>query len=273
MEPEEKTIFLSCHTDSRRYIVNRFQLVLKSYCTVFRDAMNSKPFIWAHRGASGAAPENTLAAFKLAEQSGADGIELDVHLSRDGVPVVMHDETVNRTTDGRGAVADFTLRELRRLDAGRWFSPDFCGEPVPTLADVLTWAEDRIRINVEIKTASAGRAVLEVLSEFPQARVLVSSFYHGLLLLIRQWSPELPIGFLVDSRFWRVALNRAIECGAESFHPPAQHVNRILLRKCHDEGLVVYPWTVDDRSRQNNFLRMGADGLFTNFPGKVGILD
>ena len=94
-------------------------------------------------------------------------------------------------------------------------------------------------------------------------------FAHELLLTMHQWSPELPIGFLVDSRFWRVALKRAIACRAESFHPPAQYVNRIMINKCHREGLVVFPWTVDDSSRQNNLLRMGVDGLFTNSPGRV----
>ncbi len=228
--------------------------------------MQQKNFIWAHRGASGLAPENTMTAFALAEQCGADGIELDVHLSRDGVPVVIHDETLERTTDGYGAVTGVSLCELLELDAGSWFAPEFCGEPVPTLAGVLGWAEDRLRLNIEIKSPEAGRAVLDLLTEFPDARVLVSSFRHDLLLAMRQWSPELPIGFLIDSRFWRVALQRAIGCQAESFHPPAQHVNRILIKKCHREGLVVFPWTVDDSSQQNNLLRMGADGWFTNFP-------
>lgn len=231
--------------------------------------MGQKPFIWAHRGASGLAPENTMAAFALAEQVGADGIELDVHLSRDGIPVIMHDETLDRTTDGHGAVADVLLRELRELDAGSWFAPVFNDEPVPTLADVLAWVGDRMRLNIEIKSAQAGRAVLDLLTEFPRARVLVSSFRHDLLLAMRQWAPELPIGFLIDSRFWRVALKRAIACQAESFHPPAQHVNRILINKCHREGLTVFPWTVDASSKQNNLLRMGADGLFTNFPGEI----
>lgn len=228
--------------------------------------MKQLPFIWAHRGASGLAPENTMAAFTLAEQVGADGIELDVHLSRDGVPVVIHDETVNRTTNGRGGIVDVTQRELRELDAGSWFSSEFTGEPVPTLAEVLIWVEDRLRLNIEIKSAQAGRAVLDLLAEYPRARVLVSSFSHELLLAMRQWSPGLPIGFLIDSHFWRIALKRAVFCQAESFNPPAKHVSHLLVNACHRQGLTVFPWTVDGISHQNSLLRMGVDGFFTNFP-------
>ena len=230
--------------------------------------MQTKPFIWAHRGASGLAPENTMAAFTLAEQVGSDGIELDVHLSRDGVPVVIHDEAVDRTTDGHGVVADLFSRELRELDAGSWFAPAFNCEPVPTLADVLVWAEDRLRLNVEIKSVRAGRAVIDLLAEFPRARVLVSSFSHELLLAMRQWSPALPIGFLIDSHFWRIALKRAVFCRAESFNPPAQHVSHLLVNACHRQGLTVFPWTVDSISQQNSLLRMGVDGFFTNSPGE-----
>ena len=228
--------------------------------------MGKEIFVWAHRGASGVAPENTLAAFMLAEQAGADGIELDVHLSRDGVPVVIHDESVDRTTDGCGPVSTFTLHNLKRLDAGRWFAPEFLGEPIPTLADVLSWANNRLRLNIEIKSTQAGRAVLAILDEYPEANVLVSSFQHGLLFALRQISPDLPIAFLTDSRFWRVALKRAVACRAESFHPPVQHTTRLLIRACHRLGLAVYPWTVDESGQQRRLVRMGIDGLFTKHP-------
>jgi glycerophosphoryl diester phosphodiesterase len=234
--------------------------------------MESKPYVWAHRGASGLAPENTLAAFSLAEQLGADGIELDVHLSRDGVPVVMHDETVDRTTDYRGAIADFSLSTLQTLDAGRWFDRKFAGEPVPTLAEVLSWADNRLRLNIEIKSPQAGRAVLELLSEYPKAEVLISSFQHGLLFSLREWSIDLPLAFLTESCFWRVALKRAVACRAESFHPPAEHVSRMLINACHRHGLAVYPWTVDDESQYRNLVRMGVDGVFTNLPNRISCI-
>jgi glycerophosphoryl diester phosphodiesterase len=228
--------------------------------------MNKKHFIWAHRGASGLAPENTMSAFVLAEKLGADGIELDVHLSRDGVPIVIHDETVDRTTDSHGAISELSLLSLKELDVGSWFSTEFSGEALPTLADVLGWIENRLRLNIEIKSTQAGQAVLDLLSDYPQAKVLVSSFRHSLLFSLRELAPDLPIGFLSDSRFWRVAVKRATACRAESFHPPAKYVSRLMVNACHRSGLTVYPWTVDDVSRRNTLLRMGVDGFFTNLP-------
>lgn len=226
-------------------------------------------FIWAHRGASGRAPENTLAAFQAALADGTDGIELDIHLSRDGVPVVIHDETLDRTSTGHGPVASQNLAALRRLDAGSWFDPGFAGERLPTLAEVLDWAEDRLRINIEIKTPAAGRAVLELLSNFPAARVLVSSFDHRLLAYLRRRDARLPLGFLNDSRFWHRALKRAVAAGAESFHPRRDRLSRHLLATCREQGLKVFPWTVDSLDEALVLRERGVSGLFTNHPERM----
>lgn len=223
-------------------------------------------FVWAHRGASAVAPENTMAAFEAAAEAGADGIELDVHLSRDGLPVVIHDETLDRTTDGSGAVAARTAAELLELDAGSWFSPDFAGEPIPLLSDVLAWAGDRLRLNLEIKSAHAGKVVLETLNDFPGARVLVSSFNHKRLFRMRQLDAEIPLGFLVDSRFWRMAARRAVASGAESVHPRDRFLSRGLVAWCHQHELSVFPWTIDDPARLRTLCRIGVDGYFTNRP-------
>lgn len=228
--------------------------------------ISSCPFVWAHRGASASAPENSMAAFRAAATAGAGGIELDVHLSRDGVPVVIHDETVDRTTDGSGPVAGKRLSELRDLDAGSWFSKQFADEKIPLLTEVLAWAGDRLRINIEIKDAGAGQAIVETLKNYSTARVLVSSFNHKVLFRMRELDSALPIGFLVDSRFWRMALRRAVDCSAESFHPPQQYVTRALVSTCHQNNLAVYPWTVDDLSRKCSLRRLGVDGFFTNQP-------
>jgi len=236
-----------------------------SFFMTFSNAQKNL-FVWAHRGASAIAPENSMAAFRLAEAAGADGVELDVHLSSDRLPVVIHDETVDRTTSGIGAVADKSAAELLDLDAGSWFSPEFAGEQIPLLPDVVAWAGDRLRLNIEIKTEDAGQVVLETLKEFPRARVLVSSFNHKLLFQMRQLDRKLPIGFLADSRFWRLAAKRAIACSAESFHPPQKHVSRTLVAFCHRHNLVVYPWTVDSPSRKSTLCRIGVDGFFTNSP-------
>jgi len=229
-------------------------------------------FLWAHRGASGYAPENTLAAFRLAEYLGARGIELDVHLSRDGVPVVMHDPTVERTTDGRGRVARLDLEQLRRLDAGRWYAAAFAGEPVPTLAEVFAWAGDRVRLNVEIKHAAAGEAVLTLWRQYPQVRVLISSFAHDLLDALGRQVPQLPRGYLTTGRGWRQALARAVAGGAESFHPAARHTSAALVAAARQAGLAVYPYTVDDPAEAARLQHWGVAGIFTNrlFPGAAG---
>lgn len=228
-----------------------------------------KFFVWAHRGASAEAPENTLAAFAAAEAAGADGIELDVHLSRDGVPVVIHDDTVDRTTSGRGAVVRLSLSELRRLDAGSWFANRFAGEPVPTLEEVLHWAEGRLRLNLEVKEYAAGQAILELLPRYPHARILVSSFDHKLLAALRRVDPELPLGFLVETVFWRSALRRAVAAGAESLNPRSDLVSRPMVTACRRHGLAVYPWTVDAPERIAGLVRQGVDGVFTNDPSQV----
>lgn len=230
------------------------------------SAAQKKLFVWAHRGASSIAPENSMAAFRLAEEAGADGIELDVHLSRDGLPVVIHDDTVDRTTSGSGLVSDKTAAELLDLDAGSWFASGYTNESIPLLTDVLAWAGDRVRLNIEIKSEDAGQVVLETLKDFPQARALISSFNHKLLFRMRQKNHHLPIGFLVDSRFWRLAVRRAIVCAAESFHPQQKHVTRALVSYCHKHNLAVYPWTVDTPARKNSLRRIGVDGFFTNIP-------
>lgn len=224
-------------------------------------------FIWAHRGASAAAPENTLAAFDLALKRQADGIELDVHLSRDGVAMVIHDDTLERTSNGRGRVSAWSAEELQTLDAGRWFSPAFAGERIPTLEQVLQRVGEQARINIEIKSAAAGEAVLALLQCYPRARVLVSSFDHRLLARLRERAAALPLGFLVDSPWWRRGLRRALANRAESFHPRQDLVSRPLLQACRRAGIKVYPWTVDAPERQEQLRRLGCDGLFTNLPG------
>jgi glycerophosphoryl diester phosphodiesterase len=225
--------------------------------------------LWAHRGASASAPENTLAAFVLAERQGADGIELDVQLSRDGVPVILHDETLERTSNGRGRADRQTWAELRQLDAGSWFDTAFAGERIPRLSEVLAWADDRLQLNLEVKDSAAAAALLATLRQFPRARVLISSFDHQLLAKLRGFEPQLPLGFLNDSRFWRRALQRAVNARAVSFHPRVGQVSQSLVRACREQGLAVYPWTVDDAAVAGRLEQLGVAGVFSNRPGEL----
>ena len=226
-------------------------------------------FVWAHRGASTLAPENTLAAFKLAEAAGAGGLELDVQLSRDGVPVVLHDETLDRTSDGRGPVSELSLEHIKRLDAGSWFSPDFAGEKIPTLQETLQWGGSRLRFNIEIKDSAAGQAVLELSRSYSQASIVVSSFDHDLLHRLRCNAPNLPLAFLWESPDWAAAVERAAACAAESFNPLYGYLSADLVTDCHRRGLAVYPWTVDTLAELKHCRRLNVDGVFCNNPGQV----
>ncbi len=228
--------------------------------------MFQKTFVWAHRGASRVAPENTLAAFRRAEQAGADGLEFDVHLSRDGVPVVIHDESLDRTTDACGPVSALSWDQLQRLDAGSWFSADFAGEAVPNLVEVLRQFAGRLRLNIEIKDAAAGAAVLETLADFPSADVLVSSFAQDLLQGMRRLRQGLPLAVLYEGGNWRRALRLAIDIKAQAFHPDAAKVNRPLLAACRSCHLPVHVWTLDDVGRVRSLQRAGIAGFFTNDP-------
>lgn len=226
----------------------------------------SDMFLYAHRGASAEAPENTLAAFRRAIEVGADGIELDVHLSADGVPVVIHDETLERTTDGVGAVAAHSAEVLRRLDAGAWFDPLFTGERLPALEETLPLLAGRLRINLEVKEERAGQTVIEMLRHFPSADIVISSFNHDLLDDLRRVAPDLPLAVLQESGDWRRALARAGRMRACAFHPHVDLVSRPLLAACRRLQLPVFAWTVDAPARARALARMGIAGLFTNDP-------
>lgn len=224
-------------------------------------------FLYAHRGASATAPENTLAAFRYALEAGADGIELDVHLAADGVPVVIHDETLERTTDGSGKVAAHPAALLQTLDAGSWFSPHFAGEPLPTLAEALRLLAGRLRVNLEVKEPRAGLAVIELLRDFPAAEVVVSSFDHALLAELRRRAPDLRLAVLQAEGDWHRALARAAALRACAFHPHVDLVSRPLLAACHRLQLQVYAWTVDAPGLARALVRGGVTGVFTNDPG------
>jgi glycerophosphoryl diester phosphodiesterase len=227
------------------------------------------PFIWAHRGASAVAPENTMASFYAALHSGANGIELDIHLSRDGIPVVIHDLSVDRTTNGQGLVAELTLRELQTLDAGHWFAPMFIGERIPTLFTVLERFSGRLRLNLEIKDAQAGLIAVEMLKDFPAADALISSFDWRLLVKIREVAPKIALAVLLESQDWHFALSCINAIGASALHPRIDRINKCLLLNCQRRDIAVSAWTVDDPRLVRRIVRQGINAVFCNNPGFV----
>jgi glycerophosphoryl diester phosphodiesterase len=230
-----------------------------------------RPLLIAHRGASAAAPENTIAAFERALGEGADGIELDLHLSRDGHPVVIHDFTLERTTDGTGPVADRTTRELKRLDAGGWRGAGFRGQRIQTLQEVLERFRDRTRFWIELKAGSARYAgieerVVSLLEIYDVLdRALVQSFDHTALARVREVNPEVRLGALVaqaplDPTRVAPGLARAICPSVELLGKEDAHVIRAA-------GLECYVWTVNEPAQADRLAGWGVTGIITDRPG------
>jgi len=232
------------------------------------------PLIIAHRGASAKAPENTLAAFELAFEMGADGIELDVMLSKDEQLVVIHDDTVDRTTNGSGRVSDFPLKILQGLDAGSVFSTAFHGERLPSLAEVFERFDGKMLINVELKNYATPfdgltDKVVNLIQKYKLLNsVLLSSFNPLNLWRARRRLPEVRLGLLTlggkAGALSRGALGRIFPYDA--LHPYYSDVNETLVNKIHSLGRQVNVWTVNEPEELLRLCQLGVDGIITNDP-------
>ncbi|WP_284690956.1 glycerophosphodiester phosphodiesterase [Propioniciclava coleopterorum] len=230
--------------------------------------------VWAHRGASGSSPENTLPAFEMAIEQGADGLEFDVQLTRDDHVVVIHDETLERTTDGRGWVADHSLEDLRRLDAGAGHE-GFEGVRIPTLAEVFDLVRDAdVRLNVELKNSripyqGLEERVLAIIDDYGLAdRVIVSSFDHNSLRGLAESGTTLPLGILYSEPLWR-PWNYAVKLGASALHPSLSATRPKVVERSHEAGLEVNVWTVNEPVEVERVRDLGVDALITNFPARA----
>ncbi len=232
------------------------------------------PAVIGHRGASAAAPENTLAAFDLAMSLGADAVELDAKLSKDGVPVVMHDPTVDRTTDERGRVADLTLADLKKLDAGSWKDAKYTGERVPTLAEVFEAVGSRLWINVELTnytTRGDGleAAVVALIHKVNlQRRVILSSFDPFAIRNVRRLDPSLPIAQLTasDMPIYLREAWLAPFIPHEARHPDVVQLKQKGVAYFKKRGYRVNVWTINGPADMREFVRQGVDGLITDVP-------
>ena len=234
-----------------------------------------RPLNIAHRGASGHAPANTLTAFALAADMGADGIELDVHLSRDGEVVVIHDATVDATTDGRGRVGEMSLVELRRLDAGSWFGARFAGERIPLLSEVFETVGHRLLVNVEIKVAPGHHPmaqeaeVVRLIEDCGMLeRVIVSSFSPRSLWRVRALAPHIPLGLLHSKPepAFLPALLRVLGLDYAALHPRYSQVDARYVARARRWGKRVHAWTVDEAGSMARLRALGVDGIITNYP-------
>ena len=232
------------------------------------------PLVIAHRGASYAAPENTLAAFSLAREMGADGVELDTSLTLDGIPVVIHNFTLEHTTDGTGRVTSLDLSEIKALDAGNHFSPKFKGEQIPTLDEVFETVGPQMVVNVELKSASVRSnglepAVASVIQRHNAAqRVIVSSFNPFALRRFRTAAPDIPLGYLTSSEEPRYLRNGWLlaRFRVEAQHPEDSMVDSGYMARSKRLGQRVNVWTVDNPIRMRQLQLLGVDALITNRP-------
>lgn len=235
--------------------------------------------IYAHRGCSGTHPENTLAAFSAAAELPITGVEIDVHLTKDNEIVVIHDEKVNRTSDGKGYVKDMTLAELRELDFGSWFSDEWSGERIPTLDEVFDIFQDTgHRLNIELKTDVFPYETLvdKVLALTEKRgftdRVLISSFNHEdvqtVSLKKTVEAAILTLDIYVD------AYNYARMVGTKRLHISLPAAFRRMATDALRKGAIVYVYTVNDLEYAEQLRKIGIHGIFTDFPERMlGMLD
>lgn len=230
------------------------------------------PKIWAHRGASGYAPENTLEAFRLARDMGVDGVELDVQFTKDRQLVVIHDETIDRVSDGTGYVADYTLEELRKLRFNRTH-PEYEGCVIPTLREVLELLRPAgMTVNIELKTGinfydGIEKQVLKLVEELRMGeQVIYSSFNHASVIRMKRLCPEARVGLLYSDGIWQPA-EYASKLGAEALHPSLNNMQYPqLMEQSRENGVKVHVWTVNGREELKRIEEMGVDAIITNFP-------
>jgi glycerophosphoryl diester phosphodiesterase len=226
----------------------------------------------AHRGASGHAPENTMAAFKLALQMGAKAVEFDVHQTRDGELVVIHDDDLRRVSKKKLSIRQLRLSELQAFEVGAWFSRDFRTEKIPTLAEVYDLMHGQAEFHLEIKHGSAvypgiERNVVEFLRRRHALKdTLISSFDHAALANVRDLEEGARLGYLLGLELMPKAWKQMKTLGVESLNCSWRQVRADRVAFAHRQGLKVLVYTVNDQKQADRLGKMGIDGIFSNFP-------
>ncbi|MCD6592651.1 glycerophosphodiester phosphodiesterase [Candidatus Bathyarchaeota archaeon] len=215
--------------------------------------------VTGHRGAAGLEPENTLRSIRRAIDLGVDRVEIDVRVTRDGRLVVIHDETVDRTTNGHGYVNELTLDEIRKLNAGK-------GEKVPTLEEVLEITRGKVELQIELKVPEATGSTLRLIErENAEGEVIITSFIHDLLRRAHDFNPELRTGalfFNVEGDICRKALN----VYSKAIHVYYRNVDAELVRHAHEMGLEIEVWNPDEPKEMMRMIKLGVDSIGTNRP-------
>lgn len=235
------------------------------------------PLIIAHRGANKYAPQNTLSAFSKAVELSADGIETDVHLTKDGKIVICHNYTIDETSNGKGFIDDMTLEELRKYDFGSYFSRDFEGTLIPELYQLIEIVKDMTLINIEIKAPKKNndlvkRTLDEIHKHGIEKNVIVSCFNPECIRLSKEIAPEIKTGFLYETgeladevRKFGIA-KYCSELKTDAAHPEKTLITKEEVDELHKMGMAVNPWTVDERKDIERLTKIGCDALITNVP-------
>ncbi len=236
--------------------------------------MENRPLVFGHRGARAVAPENTKTSFMKALDLGADGVELDVRLTRDGSVVVIHDAALDRTTDGSGVVEESDFASIAKLDAGSWFNRSFKGVEVPTLAEILKTLAGRTQINVELKPAGSDQELVKhVITEVARhdafASVLFSSFHTDALELLHRLVPDARIGVLFRSGEETQALDMAVRLHAVNLHAPLNSADADLRSRTRSAGLELWVWTANEPDDIERLLDLRVDAIFSDYPDRV----
>lgn len=241
---------------------------------------NDEHIIFAHRGLNTLAPENTMAAFRLAHEHGVTWLETDVDVLGDGTVIICHDTTLDRTTNRSGGYYDLTAADLEKIDAGSWFSPKYAGERLPRLSDLIIFInETGMNCNIEVKSNEAGKQMtlmlinnllIELEKLKPNNRVIISSFNHVLLYNLKKKAPKLPVGCLYQACAladdWKSVLELV---GADYIHPENTGLTRDKVRAFRDAGFGVNVWTVNSPARANELFNWGVTGIFSDVADKI----
>jgi glycerophosphoryl diester phosphodiesterase len=231
----------------------------------------------AHRGACKVAPQNTIPAFQKAIEMGADGFENDVHLTKDGFLVVCHNHEIDETSNGTGAIVDYTLEDLRKLDFGSYFSEEFAGTKIPTLDEFLDLCRGLKVINIEIKTpkqtgTDVVRKTIDKVKEFGLFdKLIISCFSKDILIECKQVDAKTRTGILYSTdcpytEIYDDPIAFAKSINADAIHPLGMLVDEDYINDCHEAGLIVNPWTIDKVYAMERLRDWGSDGIITNYP-------
>ena len=225
----------------------------------------------AHRGASGSAPENTLAAFKKAIKIGVDAVELDLHGSADGEVVVIHDASLDRTTDHGGHVNQTSLETIKQADAGGWFAPEFTGERVPTLAEALECIGKETIAVLEIKDPLIAEAVVANVHETQSLNLtVIISFYTSVLQTVRALEPRIPTGWLIGNHNNHVPPEQLCqqlgELGSSLLNVNHRLITAEFAYEIRRRGIALWCWTVDNLARMREMKTLGVQGITSNYP-------